>query len=65
MNKNLCCGIFYAGDIEPGTFHTKRVANSSGDCPPVTLPEDGVREDMEAAFAPEGLIPPVETDVVF
>ena len=65
MNKNLCCGIFFGAEIEPGTFHAKRVANTSVDCPPVPLPEDVFREDMEAALAPDGLIPPAETDVVF
>jgi len=61
----MCSGIFCGGEIEPGTFHAKRVANASSDCPQIPHSEDVFREDMEAALAPDGLIPPAETDVVF
>lgn len=64
MNSKIEKGLFSGGEIEPGTFHTKNVGNSSCDCPQMSLPEDTFREDMEAALAPECLIPPVETDVL-
>lgn len=65
MNSRLEKGVFFGGEIEPGTFHAKNVGNSSCDCPQVSLPEDTFREDMEAALAPDSLVPPIETDVVF
>jgi len=65
MNKNMCYGIFRGGDIEPGTFHARNIANVSGNRSEMPISEDFPRDNLEVASAPDALIPTTETGVVF
>lgn len=63
-NSNVIKGDFFGGEIEPGTFHTQKQVNISDSSSEMPVREDVFGENMEAAFAPECLIPPMETDIV-
>ena len=64
-NSNVIEGDFFGDGIEPGTFHGFKAdvfLDSSSEMP---VREEVFGEDMEAVFAPECLIPPMEPDILF
>jgi len=64
-NSNVIEGTFFGGEIEPGTFHTRKQEKFSDSGSEMPVREEVFGENMEAAFAPESLIPPIETDILF
>ena len=64
-NSNVIEGTFFGGEIEPGTFHARKQENFSDSSSEMPVCEEVFGENMEAAFAPECLIPPIETDILF
>jgi len=64
-NSNVIEGAFFGGEIEPGTFHVQKQVIFSDSSSEMPVREEVFGENMEAVFAPESLIPPMETGILF